>query len=51
MKVIIPMAGFGNRFVEAGYRDPKPLITVNGKRILEYICGMFDKEEIGRAHV
>ena len=45
MKVIIPMAGFGNRFVEAGYRDPKPLITVNGKRILEYICGMFDKED------
>ena len=39
------MAGFGNRFVEAGYRDPKPLITVNGKRILEYICGMFDKED------
>ena len=37
------MAGFGNRFVAAGYLDPKPLITVNGKRILEYICGMFDK--------
>jgi NDP-sugar pyrophosphorylase family protein len=45
MKVIIPMAGFGNRFVEAGYEDPKPLITVNGRRILEYICGMFDKED------
>lgn len=45
MKVIIPMAGFGNRFVKAGYRDPKPIITVNGKRILEYICGMFDKED------
>jgi len=45
MKVIIPMAGFGNRFVKAGYRDPKPLITVNGKRILEYICGMFNKED------
>jgi NDP-sugar pyrophosphorylase family protein len=45
MKVIIPMAGFGNRFVEAGYRDPKPLITVNGKRILKYICEMFDTED------
>lgn len=45
MKVIIPMAGFGNRFVQAGYNDPKPLITVNGKRIIEYICQMFDKED------
>jgi NDP-sugar pyrophosphorylase family protein len=45
MKVIIPMAGFGNRFVQAGYKDPKPLITVNGKRIIEYICQMFDKED------
>ena len=45
MKLIIPMAGFGDRFVKAGYKDPKPLITVNGKRIIEYICGMFDKED------
>ena len=26
MKVIIPMAGTGNRFVQQGYEDPKPLI-------------------------
>jgi NDP-sugar pyrophosphorylase family protein len=44
MKVIFPMAGTGNRFVQAGYTDPKPLIHVNGKRIIEYICEMFDKE-------
>jgi len=44
MKIVIPMAGTGNRFVEAGYVDPKPLITVNGKRIIEYICSMFDVE-------
>lgn len=44
MKVIIPMAGTGNRFVEAGYKDPKPLIEVNGKRIIQYICEMFDLE-------
>lgn len=45
MKVIIPMAGFGNRFVAAGYLDPKPLIKVNGKRILNYICDMFDQKD------
>ena len=46
MKIIIPMAGTGNRFVQAGYQDPKPLIKVNGKRIIEYILGMFEEEEV-----
>lgn len=41
MKIVIPMAGTGNRFVEKGYSDPKPLIRVNGKRIIEYILDMF----------
>lgn len=41
MKIVIPMAGTGDRFVRAGYEDPKPLIHVNGKRIIEYIVEMF----------
>jgi NDP-sugar pyrophosphorylase family protein len=45
MKIIIPMAGTGNRFVEKGYPDPKPLIRVNGKRIIEYILEMFDDQD------
>ena len=45
MKIIIPMAGTGNRFVEKGYTDPKPLIRVNGKRIIEYILDMFDSSD------
>ena len=44
MKIILPMAGNGNRFVQKGYADPKPLIKVNGKRIIEYILDMFDRE-------
>jgi len=44
MKIVIPMAGTGNRFVERGYKDPKPLIKVNGKRIIEYILDMFDRK-------
>jgi NDP-sugar pyrophosphorylase family protein len=43
MKIIIPMAGSGNRFVQAGYTDPKPLIKVDGKRIVEYILDSFDR--------
>ena len=42
MKVVVPMAGTGDRFVRKGYADPKPLIKVNGKMIIEYILDMFD---------
>ena len=31
MKVIIPMAGLGQRFVDAGYTEPKPFIEVAGE--------------------
>ena len=47
MKIIIPMAGTGNRFIKSGYTYPKPLIKLNGKRIIEYILDMFsDDDEI-----
>lgn len=45
MKVIVPMAGTGDRFVAKGYVDPKPLIKVNGKRIIEYVVEMFSKTD------
>ena len=45
MKIIIPMAGTGNRFVQQGYSDPKPLIKINGKRIIEYILDMFSDDD------
>ena len=44
MKIIIPMSGIGKRFLEAGYNDPKPLIIVEGKPIIEHIVNLFDKE-------
>ena len=44
MKIIIPMSGIGKRFVEAGYKDPKPLIIVEDKPIIEHIINLFDKE-------
>tara|TARA_R100000306_G_scaffold42211_2_gene40985 strand:- start:7838 stop:9208 length:1371 start_codon:yes stop_codon:yes gene_type:complete len=37
MNVIIPMAGAGNRFVQAGYTFPKPLIEVNGKPMIQLV--------------
>jgi HAD superfamily hydrolase (TIGR01509 family) len=35
--VLIPMAGAGSRFAQAGYTFPKPLIEVNGKPMIELV--------------
>jgi len=45
MKIIAPMAGQGQRFIDVGYKDPKPLIKVGGKRIIEYISEMFNEDD------
>lgn len=37
MNVLIPMAGAGSRFAEAGYSFPKPLIDVNGMPMIQAI--------------
>lgn len=37
LNVLIPMAGAGSRFAEAGYGFPKPLIDVNGKPMIEAV--------------
>ena len=44
MHIIIPMSGMGKRFVQAGYRIPKPLILVDEKPIIEHICNLFPNE-------
>ncbi len=35
------MGGHGYRFAREGYQDPKPLIPVDGKPIIEHIVGLF----------
>lgn len=45
MKVFLPMAGTGDRFIRAGYVDPKPLIKVAGKRIIEYVLEAFSEDD------
>ncbi len=37
LNIVIPMAGRGSRFVDAGYELPKPLIDVNGKPMIEVV--------------
>ena len=44
-QLILPMTGVGQRFVDAGYRELKPLISVDGKPIVEHVLGMFNNAE------
>ena len=45
MQIIIPMSGKGQRFVDAGYKDPKPLIEIDGKPIIEHVVNLFPGED------
>lgn len=44
MQIIVPMSGIGERFKQAGYTLPKPLIKVEGKPIIEHVVDMFPEE-------
>lgn len=45
MNIIIPMTGYGSRFVAAGYQELKPFIPVMGKPIIEWIVkGMYPSD-------
>lgn len=44
MQIVIPMSGFGERFRQAGYTLPKPLIRVDHKPIIAHIIDLFPGE-------
>lgn len=37
LNIVVPMAGRGSRFAEAGYEMPKPLIDMYGHPMIEYV--------------
>src|SRR5437870_4594763 len=37
LQIVIPMAGRGSRFAHAGYTTPKPLISVGGRPMIEWV--------------
>lgn len=37
LNIVVPMAGAGSRFRDAGYTFPKPLIDVNGKPMIQLV--------------
>jgi len=44
MQIVVPMAGAGTRFVQAGYTSPKPLIEVDGMPVIEHVIRLFPGE-------
>ncbi len=44
MNIVIPMAGRGSRFAQAGYTFPKPLISVNGRPMIQVVVENLDLE-------
>ena len=44
LNVIIPMAGAGSRFEQAGYTFPKPLIEVRNKPMIQVVVGNLNIE-------
>ena len=44
MHIVIPMSGIGKRFIDAGYTEPKPLIVIDNKPIIEHVCDLFPGE-------
>ena len=38
LNIVIPMAGRGSRFVNAGYKLPKPLIEIHGHAMIECVA-------------
>lgn len=46
MQIIIPMTGYGSRFVAAGYKELKPFIKVQERPIIQWIIeGMYPNEK------
>ena len=44
VQIIIPMSGLGQRFVDKNYKNPKPLIEVDGKPIIQHVVELFPGE-------
>lgn len=42
MNIVIPMAGLGSRFKNVGINEPKPLIMVDGRHLIEHSVDSLD---------
>jgi len=45
LKIVVPMAGEGKRFVEYGHTFPKPLVEIGGRSMIEIVVGNLKPDE------
>ena len=50
LNIVVPMAGRGQRFVDAGYSLPKPLIPVHGMPMIELVIANLRPDSAHRFH-
>jgi len=51
LQIVVPAAGLGKRFREAGYEDPKPLIQIHGRAMIEHVLHNIRPEQDHRITV
>src|SRR5258708_942668 len=45
LTIVIPMAGRGSRFADAGYELPKPLLSIHGLSMIEVVVRTLSPSE------
>ena len=45
MRIVIPMAGYSERFRRAGYLLPKQYMIIDGRPMIHWVCDMFSCED------
>lgn len=51
MIIIIPLGGVGKRFSDYGFKDPKPLIRVQGKKIISWVLSSLKLTDKDRVYI
>jgi dTDP-glucose pyrophosphorylase len=50
LNIVVPMAGRGSRFANAGYTDPKPLISLGGRPMIQWVIENITPDRAHRFH-
>ncbi len=51
LKILMPMAGLGSRFKDAGFKEPKPLIDVGGMPMYKKALSSLDSLHYDKDHI
>lgn len=51
MIIIIPLGGIGKRFSDYGFKEPKPLIRVHGKKIISWVLSSLKLSEKDKIYI